>query len=67
VADAGRLDLDKDFTRLRAIQIKLDDFKRPFGFERDSGACLHLFHLPQELGFFRVPSPERRQLLFCAQ
>jgi hypothetical protein len=41
VTDAGRLYLDKDFTGLRAFQINLDDLERLFGFERDSGACLH--------------------------
>ncbi|MEH2541386.1 hypothetical protein V1287_005320 [Bradyrhizobium sp. AZCC 1699] len=38
VADSGRLYLNEDFTGLRAFQIDLDDFKRLFGFERDSGA-----------------------------
>src|ERR1700682_5471323 len=47
VTDAGRLYLDKDFTGLRAVQIKLNDFQRLFCFERDSGAGLHLSHLPQ--------------------
>src|SRR5262249_23523866 len=42
VADAGRLDFDEDLAGPRAFQIKLDDFKRFLGFERDSGTCLHL-------------------------
>src|SRR4030081_3042483 len=60
VADAGRLYLDKDFTGLWAFQVKLDDFKRLFCLERDSGARLHLSHLPQKSClpggcYFRVP------------
>ncbi len=42
VADPGRLDLDKDFARFRAIQVELDDFQGLLCLERDSGACLHL-------------------------
>src|ERR1700676_5413857 len=41
VADAGRLDFDQDLAGLRALQIKLDDFKRLLCFERDSGTGLH--------------------------
>jgi hypothetical protein len=43
VTDAGRLYLDKDFTGLRPVKVKLDDFKGFFCFECDSGTCLHLF------------------------
>src|SRR5258708_20426112 len=60
VTDAGRLYFDKDFTGLWAFQVKLDDFKRLFGFERDSGASLHLSYLPQRfclsLGCASLPS-----------
>src|SRR5665213_2993184 len=38
VADAGRLDLEQDFTGLGAFQIDFDDFKRLFCLERDCGA-----------------------------
>src|SRR5258708_40098018 len=48
VTDAGRLYLDKDFTGFWAFQVKLDDFKRFFCFERDSGTSLHLSHLPSK-------------------
>src|SRR5258705_13617854 len=41
VTNAGRLYFDKDFAGFRAIQIKLNDFKRLFCFERDSSASLH--------------------------
>src|SRR5713226_4743347 len=41
VADAGRLDFNQDLAGLRALQIKLDDFKQLLCFERDSGTCLH--------------------------
>ena len=41
VADTGRLDFDQDFSGFRAIKIKLDDLKRLFCFERDSGAGFH--------------------------
>src|SRR5258705_10451429 len=61
VTDAGRFYFDKDFTGLRAFQVKLDNFKRLFCFERDSSTGFHLSHLPQKscLGsgvpLFRVP------------
>ena len=48
MTDARRLDLDQDFAGLRAFQIEFDDFERFFGFERDGGACLHVF-LPKHL------------------
>ena len=48
VTDACRLYLDKDFARLRAFQIEFGDFEGFFGFERDGGACLHVF-LPKHL------------------
>src|SRR3954466_11450794 len=48
MADARRLYLDKDFAGFRAFQIEFDDFKGFFGFERDGGACLHVF-LPKHL------------------
>src|SRR5258708_14293990 len=63
VTNAGRLYFDKDFASFRAIQIKLNDFKRLFCFERDSSASLHLSHLPSkiflELGcpILRFPGP----------
>src|ERR1700704_875306 len=63
MTDTGRLYLNKDFTGLRAIQINLNDFKRLFCFECDSGARFHLFHLPQEPGcsaFFEFLSPSER-------
>jgi len=46
VADAGRLDFDKDFTGLWPFQVNLDDFKRLFCFERDSGTGFHLSPSP---------------------
>ena len=42
MANSGRLDLDKDFARVGAIQVEFDDFKRLLGLERDCGACLHI-------------------------
>ena len=48
MTDACRLYLDKDFAGLRAFQIEFDDFKGLFCFERDGGACLHVF-LPKHL------------------
>ena len=41
VADAGGLDLDQDFARLRAFEVDLHDFQRLSGFEGDGGAGLH--------------------------
>jgi hypothetical protein len=41
VADSGGHYLDQDFTGLRAVEVKFDDFERFLGLESDSGACLH--------------------------
>src|SRR5260370_23890538 len=41
VANAGCLDLDEDFSRLRTIQIKFDDLKRFLCCECNSGAGFH--------------------------
>src|SRR5712691_4120266 len=57
VTNAGRLYFDKDFAGFRAIQVKLNDFKRLFCFERDSSASLHLSHLPSKILLERVSYP----------
>jgi hypothetical protein len=41
MADARRHDLDQNFARLGAFQIKLDNFQRLLGFKGYGGASLH--------------------------
>src|SRR5215217_773066 len=60
VTDASCFYFNKDLAGFGAIQSKLDDFKRLFCLEGDSGASLHLSHLPlKDPAWIRLSHPFR--------